>query len=54
MLRVAFHNCNAVFGALLTDTFVRSDFWHVLNWLFRFGTVVNVLLALVAGGLQLG
>ena len=54
LLWVAFHSCNAVFGALLADTFIRTGFWYVPDWLFRFGTVVNVLLALVAGGLQLG
>ena len=54
LLWVAFHSSSAVFGELLADTFTRTGFWYVPDWLFRFGTVVNVLLALVAGGLQLG
>lgn len=52
LLWVAFHCCNAVFGALLTDTFIQSGFWYVPDWLFRAGTVVNTLLAVVFGLLQ--
>ncbi|MDQ2793850.1 MAG: hypothetical protein M3Y12_07570 [Bacteroidota bacterium] len=54
LLWVAFQACNAVFGALLADTFTQSGSWYVADWLFRFGNVVNVLLALLAGLVQLG
>ena len=53
LLWVAFHACNAFFGALLADTFTESGFWYVSDWLIGFGNVVNVLLALVAGLVQL-
>lgn len=53
LLWVVFHCCNAVFGALLADTFTRSGFWYVPDWLFGLGNVVNVLLALLAGLTQL-
>ena len=54
LLWVAFHACNAVFGALLADTFTQSGFWYVPDWLLRLGNVMNVLLALLAGLVQLG
>ena len=54
LLWVAFQACNAVFGALLADTFTQSGFWYVPDWLLRLGNVVNVLLALLAGLAQLG
>lgn len=53
LLWVVFHACNAVFGALLTDTFTQSGFWYVPDWLFRLGNGMNVLLALLAGLAQL-
>jgi len=53
LLWVAFHSCNAVFGALLADTFTQSGFWYVPDWLFELGNVANVLLALLAGLAQL-
>ena len=53
VLWVAFHSCNAVFGALLADTFTHSGFWYVPDWLLRMGNVVNVLLAIGAGLVQL-
>ncbi|GAB3847233.1 hypothetical protein GCM10028822_08320 [Hymenobacter terrigena] len=54
LLWVAFHACNAVFGALLADTFTRSGFWYVPDWLLGLGNVMNVILALLAGLTQLG
>jgi hypothetical protein len=48
-----FHSFNAVFGALLADTFTQSGFWYVSDWLLQLGNVVNVLLALLAGLVQL-
>ncbi len=54
LLWVAFQACNAVFGALLADTFTQSGFWYVPDWLFRLGNIMNVLLALLAGLAQLG
>ena len=54
LLWVAFHACNAVFGALLADTFTQSGFWYVPDWLLRLGNVMDVLLALLAGLVQLG
>lgn len=54
LLWVAFHACNAVFGALLADTFTQSGFWYVPDWLLRLGNIMNVLLALLAGLVQLG
>lgn len=54
LLWVAFHSCNAVFGALLADTFTQSGFWYVPDWLLQLGNVINVLLALLAGLVQLG
>lgn len=54
LLWVAFHACNAVFGALLADTFTQSGFWYVPEWLLRIGNALNVFLALMAGLLQLG
>ncbi|ALW86097.1 hypothetical protein AUC43_13945 [Hymenobacter sedentarius] len=53
LLWVAFHSCNAVFGALLADTFTHSGFWYVPDWVLRMGNVANVLLALIAGLVQL-
>ncbi len=53
LLWVAFHACNAVFGALLADTFTQSGSWYVVDWLFRLGNAVNVVLALLAGLAQL-
>ena len=53
LLWVVFHSCNAVFGALLADTFTQSGFWYVSDWLFQLGNVMNVLLALLAGLVQL-
>ncbi|OGX86890.1 hypothetical protein [Hymenobacter glacialis] len=52
LLWTAFHCCNTVFGALLTDTFVQSGFWYVPDWLFQAGNVVNTLLAILAGLVQ--
>ena len=54
LLWVAFHACNAVFGALLADTFTQSGFWFVPDWLLRLGNAMNVILALLAGLVQLG
>ena len=54
LLWVALHACNAVFGALLADTFTHSGFWYVPDWLLQLGGAVNVLLALLAGLAQLG
>lgn len=53
LLWVALHACNAVFGALLADTFTQSGFWYVPDWLLSQGNVLNVVLALVAGLVQL-
>ena len=53
LLWVAFQACNAVFGALLADTFTQSDFWYVPDWLLGLGNAVNLLLALLAGLTQL-
>ncbi|MGY3087292.1 hypothetical protein ACVWYF_000318 [Hymenobacter sp. UYAg731] len=54
LLWVAFHACNAVFGALLADTFTHSGFWYVPDWLLGIGSAMNVVLALLAGLVQLG
>ena len=54
LLWVAFQACNAVFGSLLADTFTQSGSWYIFDWLFRLGNVVNVILALLAGLVQLG
>ena len=54
LLWVAFQACNAVFGALLADTFTQSGSWYVFDWLFRLGNAVNVVLAVLAGLVQLG
>jgi hypothetical protein len=54
LLWVAFHACNAVFGALLADTFTHSGFWYVPDWLLGLGNVMDVILALLAGLVQLG
>lgn len=54
LLWVTFHACNAIFGALLADTFTQSGFWYVPDWLLRLGNAMNVLLALLAGLVQLG
>jgi len=53
LIWVAFHGCNAFFGALLADTFTQTGFWYVPSWVFELGNVVNVLLAFVAGLVQL-
>ncbi|GAA4358423.1 hypothetical protein GCM10023185_24130 [Hymenobacter saemangeumensis] len=53
LIWAAFHGFNAFFGALLADTFTQSGFWYVPSWVFELGNVVNVLLALVAGIIQL-
>lgn len=54
LLWVAFQACNAVFGAFLADTFTQSGSWYVADWLFRLGNVVDVVLAVLAGLVQLG
>ena len=53
LLWVVFHSCNVFFGALLADTFTQTGFWYVPDWTLRMGNVVNVLLALLAGLVQL-
>jgi hypothetical protein len=53
LLWVALHCCNLVFGALLADTFTHSGFWYVSDWLLRLGNAANVVLALLAGLVQL-
>ena len=53
LLWLSFHSCNAVFGALLADTFTQSGFWFVPGWLLRMGNVVTIILALLAGLAQL-
>ncbi|GAC1603338.1 MAG: hypothetical protein NVS3B25_31990 [Hymenobacter sp.] len=52
-LWVAFHCCNAVFGALLADPLTQSGFWYVSDWLLRLGSAMNIFLALLAGLTQL-
>ena len=53
LIWTTFHCCNAVFGALLADTFTQSGFWFVPGWLLRLGNVVTIVLALLAGLTQL-
>jgi len=53
LLWVAFHSCNAVFGALLADTLTHTGFWYVVDWLLQLGNVMDVILALLAGLAQL-
>ncbi|WP_201982201.1 hypothetical protein [Hymenobacter rubidus] len=53
LLWIALHACNAVFGALLADTFTHSGFWYVPDWLINLGNAVDVILALLAGMTQL-
>jgi len=53
LLWVTFHACNAVFGSLLADTFTQSGSWYMTDWLFRLGNAMNVLVALLAGFVQL-
>ncbi len=49
LLWVALHAVNAVLGGLVADTFLRTGFYYVPAWLLGLGTVVNVVLAVVAG-----
>jgi hypothetical protein len=53
-LWIAFHGFNAFFGALLADTFTQTGFWYVSSWLFELGNVINILLAFIAGLIQIG
>lgn len=53
LLWVAFHCCNLVFGALLADTLTHTGFWYVADWLLQLGNVMDVILALLAGLVQL-
>lgn len=53
LLWVTFHSCNAVFGALLADTITHSGFWFVPGWLLVLGNVVTIVLAILAGLIQL-
>ena len=53
LLWVAFQACNAVFGALLADTFIQTGSWYVPEWVFKLGNGLNVTLALLAGLVQL-
>ncbi|GAB3584332.1 hypothetical protein [Hymenobacter daeguensis] len=53
LLWIAFHCCNNVFGALLADTLTHSGFWYVSDWLFQLGNAMDVILALLAGLVQL-
>ena len=54
LLWVVFHSCNAVFGALLADSFTQTGFWNVPDRLLGLGNIMNILLALLAGLAQLG
>lgn len=54
LLWVAMHACNLVFGALLSDTFIQTGFWYVPDWLMQLGNALNVVVALLAGLVQLG
>jgi len=53
LLWIALHACNAVFGALLSDTFIQTGFWYVPDWVLRLGNAFNVIVALLAGLVQL-
>ncbi len=52
LLWTALHAVNAVLGGLLADTLLKTGFWYVPAWLLRLGNVVNVLLAILAGLVQ--
>ncbi|UOQ95904.1 hypothetical protein MUN81_11580 [Hymenobacter sp. 5317J-9] len=54
LLWVAFHACNAIFGALLADSLRQEGSWYVTDWLLRMGNAADVVVALVAGLIQLG
>ena len=54
LLWVAMHACNLVFGALLSDTFIQTGFWYVPDWILQIGNALNVIVALLAGLVQLG
>ena len=49
LLWLALHAINAVLGGLVADTFLRTGIYYVPAWLLSLGTVVNVLLAILAG-----
>lgn len=53
LLWIALHACNAVFGALLSDTFIQTGFWYVPDWILRVGAALNIIVALLAGMMQL-
>lgn len=53
LLWLTFHSCNAVFGALLADSFTQSGFYYVPDWLFKMGRVLDYILAGLAGLVQL-
>jgi hypothetical protein len=53
LLWVALHCCNLVLGALVADTFLENWAWYIPSWLFMAGNIPNIILAVVAGLLQL-
>ncbi|MBF9238835.1 hypothetical protein I2I05_15640 [Hymenobacter sp. BT683] len=53
LLWVAFHSLNAVFGALLADTFTLSGFYYVPDWLFNMGKTPAMVTACLFGLVQL-
>lgn len=53
LLWLALHSANLVLGALVADTFLENWAWYIPSWLFLAGNIPNVVLAVVAGLLQL-
>ena len=49
LIWLALHACNAVFGALASDTVLHAGFYYVPAWLFQLGNIVNGALAVLAG-----
>ncbi|TGE28722.1 hypothetical protein [Hymenobacter metallicola] len=53
LLWLTLHSANLVLGALVADTFLENWAWYIPSWLFLAGNIPNVILAVVAGLLQL-
>ncbi|HLK97500.1 MAG TPA: hypothetical protein VK364_07000 [Hymenobacter sp.] len=54
LLWVMLHAANLSLGVFVADTLTQSGAWYVPSWLFLVGNVLNVVVALLAGIVQVG
>ncbi|MCC2544954.1 hypothetical protein LJY25_00735 [Hymenobacter sp. BT175] len=53
VLWVALHACNQLLGNVMAGTLTQSGFWFVPSYLFRMGHLPSVVLAILAGVLEI-